>query len=88
MNFTVRKRRDKPRAARAKWTKKRKVKDAAKEEVEVLYYPGCTAAYDPVIQPVAGWVTEVLAAANVDFGILGKNEIQKVILARWLACRR
>jgi len=64
-----------PRAARSKWAKKRKVKDASKEEVEVLYYPGCTAAYDPVIQPVAGWVTEILSAADVDFGILGKNEI-------------
>ncbi len=64
-----------PRAARQKWAKKRKVKDASKEEVEVLYYPGCTASYDPYIQPVAGWVTEVLNAADVDFGILGKKEI-------------
>ncbi len=64
-----------PRAARQKWAKKKKIKDAAKEEVEILYYPGCTAAYDPVIQPIAGWVTEVLHTAEVDFGILGKNEI-------------
>ncbi|MEW6441670.1 MAG: (Fe-S)-binding protein [bacterium] len=64
-----------PRAAREKWAKKRKVKDAATEPVEILYYPGCTASYDPLIQPVAGWVTEVLQAAGVDFGILGKNEI-------------
>lgn len=64
-----------PRAARAKWARKKKVKDAAKEPVEVLYYPGCTASYDPYIQPVAGWVTEVLEAAGVDFGILGKSEI-------------
>jgi len=64
-----------PRAARQKWAKKRTVKDASMEEVEVLYYPGCTASYDPLIQPVAGWVTDVLKAAGVDFGILGKNEI-------------
>ncbi len=64
-----------PRAARAKWAKKKNIKNAAKEEVEVLYYPGCTASYDPVIQPVAGWVTEVLQKADVDFGILGENEI-------------
>jgi len=64
-----------PRAARRKWAKKRKIKDAAKEEVEILYYPGCTAAYDPLIQPVAGWVTEILDTAGVDFGILGKNEV-------------
>ncbi len=64
-----------PRAAREKWAKKRKIKNAAKEEVEVLYYPGCTASYDPIIQPVAGWVVDMLNAAGVDFGILGKNEI-------------
>ena len=64
-----------PRAAREKWAKKKKVKDASKEKVEVLYYPGCTASYDPIIQPVAGWLTEVLKAADVDFGILGKNEV-------------
>ena len=67
-----------PRAARVKWAKRGKgvkIKDAAKEEVEVLYYPGCTASYDPEIQPVAREVVRLLDAADVDFGILGKNEI-------------
>ena len=67
-----------PRAARVKWAKRGKgvkIKDAAKEEVEVLYYPGCTASYDPEIQPVAREVVRLLDAAGVDFGILGKNEI-------------
>ena len=67
-----------PRAARVKWAKRGKgvkIKDAAKEEVEVLYYPGCTASYDPEIQPVAREVVRLLDAAEVDFGILGKNEI-------------
>ncbi|MEW6441461.1 MAG: (Fe-S)-binding protein [bacterium] len=67
-----------PRAAREKWTRQAKgvkVKDAAKERVEVLYYPGCTASYDPEIQPVAREVVRLLQAAGVDFGILGKNEI-------------
>ncbi len=64
-----------PRGAREKWAKKKKIKDASKEEIEVLYYPGCTASYDPIIQPVAGWVTDILTAANINFGILGKNEI-------------
>ncbi len=67
-----------PRAARVKWAKRGKgvkIKDAAKEEVEVLYYPGCTASYDPEIQPVAREVVRLLDAAEVDFGILGRNEI-------------
>jgi len=67
-----------PRAARVKWAKRGKavkIKDAAKEEVEVLYYPGCTASYDPEIQPVAREVVRLLDAAGVDFGILGKKEI-------------
>ncbi len=67
-----------PRAARVKWAKRGKgvkIKDAAKEEVEVLFYPGCTASYDPEIQPVAREVVRLLDAAEVDFGILGKNEI-------------
>ena len=68
-----------PRASRAKWAKRggkeAKVKDASKEEVEVLYYPGCTASYDPVIQNVARDVVRLMNTARVDFGILGKEEI-------------
>jgi len=68
-----------PRAARAKWAtrgdRKVKVKDASKEQVEVLYYPGCTASYDPGIQNVARDVVRLLDASRVDFGILGKEEI-------------
>jgi Fe-S oxidoreductase len=68
-----------PRASRAKWVKKGggrvQVKDASREPVEVLYYPGCTASYDPAIQPVAREVVRLLGAAGVDFGILGKDEV-------------
>jgi len=68
-----------PRNVRAKWVKKRggivKVKDASREQVEILYYPGCTASYDPAIQPVAREVARLLETAGVDFGILGKDEI-------------
>lgn len=68
-----------PRAARAKWVKKGsgrvRVKDASREPVEVLYCPGCTASYDPAIQPVAREVARLLGAAELDFGILEKEEI-------------
>ena len=68
-----------PRVNRAKWAKRggkeTKIKDAAKEPVEVLYYPGCTASYDPVIQNVARDVVRLMNTAEVDFGILGKEEI-------------
>lgn len=68
-----------PRAARDRWTKKiqpdlrKKLKLATKEKCEVLYYPGCTAAYNPNQQPVAVATTEVLIKAGVDLGILGKE---------------
>jgi Fe-S oxidoreductase len=67
-----------PRAARAKWAKRgtgAKVKDASREAVEVLYYPGCTASYDPEIQHVARDAVRLLDAAGIDFGILGKDEL-------------
>jgi Fe-S oxidoreductase len=64
-----------PRATRTRWTKKLnfKIKDI-KDECEVLYYPGCTASYDPVISDVAVSTVRILNKANVDFGILGKEE--------------
>jgi len=68
-----------PRATRAKWARRGKeklgVRDASSEQVQVLYYPGCTASYDPVIQGVARQVVRLLGAAGVDFGILGKDEV-------------
>lgn len=67
-----------PRTARSRWAKKQglpTVKDASKDKVEVLYYPGCTASYDPFIQEVARDVVRLLGAAGVGFGILGKEEV-------------
>ncbi len=67
-----------PRTARARWARKAGVsslKDAAKEKVEVLYYPGCTASYDPIIQDVARDVTRLLSSARIDVGILGAEEV-------------
>ncbi|KON31028.1 hypothetical protein AC482_02245 [miscellaneous Crenarchaeota group-15 archaeon DG-45] len=44
------------------------------EEADLLYYVGCTAAYDPRIQEVAKALVKVLDASEVDFGTLGNEE--------------
>lgn len=66
-----------PRAARAKWAKRlkgMKIKDASKEKVEVLYFPGCNDSYVPGLTDVAQTTARILAMGNVDFGILGSKE--------------
>ncbi|HEY5493140.1 MAG TPA: (Fe-S)-binding protein [Candidatus Anoxymicrobiaceae bacterium] len=66
-----------PRAQRDRWSRrvKGKVKVLPKQKAEVLYYPGCTAAYLPNMQKVALATARVLGAAGVDFGIMGREEI-------------
>jgi len=67
-----------PRTQRSRWSKKIekevKIKDAAKEKCEVLFFVGCTAAYDPNIRNMALDTARVLGKANIDFGILGDDE--------------
>lgn len=67
-----------PRTQRARWSKRIekevKIKDALKERCEVLYFVGCTAAYDPNIRDMAVNTAKVLGAAGVDFGTLGNDE--------------
>jgi len=63
-----------PRSRRDKWAKGMKVKDASRESVDVLYFVGCTASYDPKIQDMAKATSRILQAAGVNFGILGKKE--------------
>lgn len=66
-----------PRAQRDRWSRKLKgrVKVLPKQRADVLYYPGCTAAYLPNMQKVAIATARVLAAGGVDFGIMGREEI-------------
>ncbi len=52
-----------------------KIKDALSEKSEVLYFVGCTAALSPDIQPVAINTAKVLKKLEVDFSILGSDEI-------------
>jgi Fe-S oxidoreductase len=65
-----------PRRTRDSWTKKLdfKIKDASKEQVEVLYFPGCNGSYVPEIIPTACATAKVLHHSGIDFGILGAKE--------------
>jgi len=51
------------------------VKDATKEQAEVLYFVGCTAALTPDIRSVAVNTAKVLKKLDVDFSVLGENEV-------------
>lgn len=67
-----------PRTQRSRWSKRlgREVVigDSLKDRHEVLYFVGCTAAYDPNIRAMAENTARVLALAGVDFGTLGNEE--------------
>ncbi len=52
-----------------------KVKDASKEQAEVLYFVGCTAALTSDIRTVAINTAKVLKKIDVDFSILGEQEV-------------
>lgn len=57
---------------RARWAKDLpfRIKDAREEPVDVLWFVGDFASYDPRAQRITKRVAEVLHAAGVDFGIL------------------
>ncbi|MFC1924124.1 (Fe-S)-binding protein [Chloroflexota bacterium] len=58
---------------RTKWTKDLGVKEF-KEGTDVLYFPCCTAAFDPRVQTVAQATSKILNILGVDYGILGTKE--------------
>jgi len=64
-----------PKAMRYRWAKGLDLKDASKEQVQTLYYVGCTAAMIPDRTHFALNTVKLLQAAGEDFGTLGKNEI-------------
>jgi heterodisulfide reductase subunit D len=64
-----------PRSMRGRWARQHKnILDANKVKVDVLYYVGCTASYDPDIMNVAKNLAEISNAAGLTIGILGQNE--------------
>lgn len=64
-----------PRQSRDRWAKRLRLKILPRDQAEVLYYPGCTAAYVAGAQPVAVATAELMQKMEVDFGILGKDEV-------------
>jgi heterodisulfide reductase subunit D len=64
-----------PRARRDAWMRKMKLKDARKDDVDTLFFVGCTAAYDTKLQENARATAEILTMAGVNFGVLGKDEL-------------
>lgn len=64
----------KPKAERGEWANNQKVKDATREKVDVLYHAGCMLSFDPELWEVPRGAINILKAAGVDVGIMGKEE--------------
>jgi heterodisulfide reductase subunit D len=52
-----------------------KVKDVSREQAEILYFVGCTAALTPEIQTIAINTIEILTKLRVDFALFGEREV-------------
>ena len=64
------------KAKRSEWAQDLNVKDLTEgAEAELLYYVGCTPAYDDRVQAVAQAMVKVFQKAGVDFGTLGNEEM-------------
>jgi len=61
------------REDRVAWTDGTEIKPA-QEGCEVLYFVGCSPAYDPRVQPSTRALAKAFAAAGLDFGTLGTEE--------------
>jgi Fe-S oxidoreductase len=65
----------KPREKRTEWVGDLEVKTASLEApVDLVYYVGCTPAYDPRLQKLARDIVRVLNKAEVSFSLLGEEE--------------
>lgn len=66
----------KPAKMRARWTKglSFKIKDARTQPVDVLWFVGDTASFDPRVEKITLRVAETLHSVGVDFGILYDGE--------------
>ena len=61
------------RNKRSEWSQTLNLKPIS-QGADILYYVGCTSAYDPRIQNVAKSLATCLQKANVNFGVLGDEE--------------
>jgi len=64
-----------PRKKKEGWFRKLELKRAKEHPVDTLYFVGCTYALRPELAHVPRTTAEIFAAAGVDFGILGEEEI-------------
>ena len=69
-----------PRRVRTDWTRpfkkaKHPIKDINKEPAEILYYVGCTGAFNLPARGVPTATASIFQKLGLDFGILGENEI-------------
>jgi Fe-S oxidoreductase len=64
----------KPKDERGKWAEGLDVKNLANEKAEVVFHAGCSSSFDERMWPLLRNVIDILKAAGVDFGILGKDE--------------
>lgn len=69
-----------PRRVRTDWTRpfkkaKKPIKDINKESAPILYYVGCTGAYNQPVRPLPTATASIFQKLGLDFGILGENEI-------------
>ncbi len=52
-----------------------KISDASKEDVEILYFVGCSAALTPQIENIAINTAKILNRLGINFGIFGEKEV-------------
>src|SRR4030042_6016645 len=64
----------KPKAERREWAKDLKLKDAAKENTEVIYHAGCMLSFDADLWEIPRSAVKLIKAAGVDVGIMGVEE--------------
>lgn len=62
-----------PKEKRDEWAKGMDLKDISQETADVLYYVGCTSAFR--LPNLAKATATILKKSDVDFGILGQNEV-------------
>jgi len=58
---------------RSEWAEGLDIKSIA--DAEILYYVGCTVAFDPRLQKIAKALAQTLAKAGINFGTLGNDEV-------------
>jgi Fe-S oxidoreductase len=59
---------------RGDWAKGLDVKDLTNEKAEIAFFAGCRLSYDKELQKVARTTINLLQQADVDIGIMGKDE--------------